>query len=379
MVRRIVVIVVVGAVAVFGWRWWKARQAAALPAGIVSGNGRIESIQVDITAKYPGRLVQLLVREGDLVRPGQVVARIDTLEIESQLARAKAQVAEAEETVAKSRSDILQSESNAKLAEQMLIRGQALFSKRTISREEWDQLKADRDAKKAAVESEKARLRAELHSVEAALSEAHRFEVQIADSTLRSPVQGRVLYRLAEVGEVLAAGGKAMTLINLGEIYMEIFLPSRVAALVNIGDDSRIVIDALPQYAARARVSFVSPETQFTPKQVETQSERDKLMFRVKLEIPQELILPYIEKVKTGVRGVGYIRIDDSVAWPPALEHRFPKPDVVHTSGETPDSKALPEADETPKPDEAPKSGETPKSGEAAKAINNDSRPGSAP
>lgn len=333
IVGRLALAGLVAAVAFLGWQAWKARQTPPLPAGIVSGNGRIESIQVDITAKYPGRLVQLLAQEGDLVKPGQVLARMDTLEIEAQLARAKAQVAEAEDAVATSRSDIIQRESNLKLAEQKYARGQALYNKRTISREEWEQLRAERDANKAAVDSENARLRGAMHSVEAALAEVNRFQVQIADSTLKSPVQGRVLYRLAEEGEVLAAGGKALTLINLGDIYMEIFLPSRVAALINIGSDARIVLDAMPQYAGRARVSFVSPETQFTPKQVETPSERDKLMFRVKLHVPTELILPYIEKVKTGVRGVGYVRLDDSIPWPPSLDHRFPTPSELDKSG----------------------------------------------
>jgi HlyD family secretion protein len=172
----------------------------------------------------------------------------------------------------------------------------------------------------------KAQLRAAVQAIEAATSEVSRIQVQIDDSTLRSPVRGRVLYRLAEEGEVLAAGGKALTLVNLGDVYMEIYLPSQEAARVGIGDDARIVIDAAPQYAARALVSFVSPEAQFTPKQVETRSERDKLMFRVKLQIPPELLLPYIDKVKTGVRGVGYVRVDESVPWPAALERRFPKP-----------------------------------------------------
>lgn len=361
IVGRIALVGLVAAVVLGGWQWWKARQTPPLPAGIVSGNGRIESIQVDITAKYPGRLVQLLAREGDLVKPGQVLARMDTLEIEAQLARAKAQVAEAEDSVATAQSDIQQRESNLKLAEQKYVRGQALINKRTISREEWDQLRAERDASKAAVDSEKARLRAAMHNVEAALAEVNRFQVQIADSTLKSPVQGRVLYRLAEEGEVLAAGGKALTLINLGDIYMEIFLPSRVAALVNIGADARIVLDAMPQYAGRARVSFVSPETQFTPKQVETPSERDKLMFRVKLHVPSELILPYIEKVKTGVRGVGYVRLDDSVPWPAALDRRFPKP----TDLDKPSVAPQPKAGDESKPGETSQPGDAPSPGPA--------------
>jgi len=326
VIRRVALIgLVVLAVALVG-RWWKARNASALPEGIVSGNGRIESIQVDVTAKYPARIKEMLVREGDLVQPGQVLVRMDVLELESQLAKAKAQVAEAEESAAKTRSDIVRAESNYKFAEQKFTRGQNLYNRQMIAREEWEQLASQRDAEKAAVASVKAQLRAAVQAIEAATSEVSRIQVQIDDSTLRSPVRGRVLYRLAEEGEVLAAGGKALTLVNLGDVYMEIYLPSQEATRVGIGDDARIVIDAAPQYAARALVSFVSPEAQFTPKQVETRSERDKLMFRVKLQIPPELLLPYIDKVKTGVRGVGYVRVDESVPWPAALERRFPKP-----------------------------------------------------
>ena len=93
----------------------------------------------------------------------------------------------------------------------------------------------------------------------------------------------------------------------------------------------RQVLDVAPEYAARARVSFVAPEAQFTPKQVETRSERDKLMFRVKLSVPPERILPVIERIKTGIRGVGYVRLDDSAAWPGRLDRPFPEPPPVPT------------------------------------------------
>src|SRR5262249_27291789 len=93
-----------------------------------------------------------------------------------------------------------------------------------------------------------------------------------------------------------------------------------------IGADARIVFDIAPEYAARAKVSFVAPEAQFTPKQVETRSERDKLMFRVKLSVPPERILPYIERIKTGIRGVGYVRLDDAATWPERFERPFPTP-----------------------------------------------------
>jgi HlyD family secretion protein len=133
---------------------------------------------------------------------------------------------------------------------------------------------------------------------------------------------GRVLYRLARPGEVLAAGGTALTLVDLSNVYMEVFLPSRQAARLPIGAEGRIVPDGA-DFAIPATVSFVSPEAQFTPKQVETRSERDKLMFRVKVQIPPERVIRHIELVKTGIRGVAYVRLDDSIAWPAALERRF--------------------------------------------------------
>jgi HlyD family secretion protein len=143
--------------------------------------------------------------------------------------------------------------------------------------------------------------------------------------TLRSTVEGRVLYRLAEEGEVLGNGGKVLTLVNLGDVYMEIYLPAQDAVKAKIGADARIVFDIAPEYAAPAKVTFVAPEAQFTPKQVETRSERDKLMFRIKLSVPPERVLPYIERVKTGIRGVGYVRLDDAVAWPERLDRQLPR------------------------------------------------------
>ncbi len=67
-------------------------------------------------------------------------------------------------------------------------------------------------------------------------------------------------------------------------------------------------------------MSFVSPEAQFTPKQVETKSEREKLMFRVSIQLPKEIVAQYLERIKTGIRGVGYVKVDDSAVWPERLQ-----------------------------------------------------------
>ena len=324
-VRRAIFLLIVAAVAAFGWHWWRQQQTGALPAGIVSGNGRIESIQVDVAPKYPGRVKEILVKEGDLVEPDQVLVQMDTAELETDLARAVAKFNEAKASMASVEADVKRREGELNLANQQMERAKMLIAKKTISREEYDQTVTKQSTADAALKATNAQLRSAKQNVEVARAEGRHVQTEIDDSTLKSPVKGRVLYRLAEEREVLAAGGKALTLVNLGEIYMEIFLPAGDAARVTLGDDARITLDARPGYAAAANVSFVSPEAQFTPKQVETRSERDKLMFRIKLRVPPEVIRPYLERVKTGVRGVGYVRIDKAVPWPDSLEQRLPE------------------------------------------------------
>uniref|UniRef100_UPI000AA1736C HlyD family secretion protein n=1 Tax=Desulfosarcina cetonica TaxID=90730 RepID=UPI000AA1736C len=130
---------------------------------------------------------------------------------------------------------------------------------------------------------------AAIDAVKARIDEIQSF---IDDSTLTAPVDGRVLYRLAEPGEVLGAGGRVLTLLDVSDVTMTIFLPTDQAGRVDLGSDARIVLDALPDVVIPARVSFVAPKAQFTPKDVETRTEREKLMFRVKVRIDPELLRP---------------------------------------------------------------------------------------
>jgi HlyD family secretion protein len=314
----------VGAASAAAWRWWKLSQTSALPTGIVSGNGRIESVQVDVAAKYGGRIKEILAREGDLVEEGQVLVKMDTSELEAELAKDKAKHAESEQAAAEVKTEITKDESQLKLADLEFQRSKSLFEKKFVAREEYDRYRTRLDTAKSSLDGTKAKLNTANQSINAAAAQVKRTEATLADTILKSPVKGRVLYRLAEPAEVVPLGGKILTLINLSDVYMEMYLPAQEAARVRIGADARIVLDARPEYAAQAKVSYVSPEAQFTPKQVETRSERDKLMFRIKLQVPPELVLPYIERIKTGVRGMGYVRLDDTVVWPEFLERRFP-------------------------------------------------------
>ena len=322
MSKKYLLWIVVAAVAVggyFGYQHWRDMQSS-LPKGIASGNGRIEAKLVDIAAKEALRVKEILVDEGDLVKPGQVVVRMDTVTLDAQLAEAKLNVVVKQQEEAVSKATIAKREAEIDLAKTEVKRSTALVAERAGSQRELDVHRMALRSTTAGLQEEQAKLRTTEQEVKVAAASAATIQTRIDDATLKSPVTGRVLYRLAEVGEVLSAGGKALTLTNLNDVYMEIFLPSEQAARIKDGAEARLTFDALPGVAVAGYVSFVSPEAQFTPKQVETKSEREKLMFRVKIRVPEKTVEAAIDRVKTGVRGVGYVKLDDSVEWPDFLK-----------------------------------------------------------
>lgn len=161
-------------------------------------------------------------------------------------------------------------------------------------------------------------------AVQASKATIARVQVDIKDSTLTSPRDGRVQFRVTEPGEVLGPGGKVLNLVDLGDVYMTFFMPETAAGRVALGSDARIVLDAAPQYVIPAKVSFVASVAQFTPKTVETATERQKLMFRVKAQIDRELLRRHITYVKTGLPGVAWVKLDPQAKWPPELTANVP-------------------------------------------------------
>ena len=335
----ILVVVVVAAGAFLGWKYLQARKYA-LPNGIASGNGRIEAKLVDATAKEPLRVKDILVDEGDLVQPGQVLVHLDTVTLDAQLASAKAQVASAQEQLAVVNAAIEKSKSQVTLAKIEVDRAEKLLAENASSQREVDVRRTTVETTTASLAEDRARLNTAQQQVAVAEANVAAVQSRIDDATLVSPVLGRVLYRLAEPGEVLGPGGKALTLVNLDDVYMEIYLPAGEAAPLKVGGEARLTVDNQPGRSAPAFVSFVSPEAQFTPKQVETKSEREKLMFRVKLQVPRALVKNYIESIKTGVRGMGYVKVNPGVAWPEWLEKGLVTAPTTDASPATPPAAA---------------------------------------
>jgi HlyD family secretion protein len=265
-----------------------------------------------------------------------VVVLLDTVTLDAQLAEAEARVVAAREQLAVVNAAIAKRKAEIALAEIEVERVNRMLKENASSQREYDVRKMTVATTKSALAEEVARLDAAKQQVVVAQANVQTVQTRIKDATLVSPVLGRVLYRLAEPGEVLGAGGKALTIVNLEDVYMEIFLPSEQAGALKIGSEGRIVLDTQPDRSAVGFVTFVSPEAQFTPKEVETRSERDKLMFRVKLQVPKELVGQYIESIKTGVRGMGYVKYTDTAAWPAKLQNNVLTVNKAASGGVTP-------------------------------------------
>ena len=326
MSRKISIALVLAVLAAFlGYAAWRVLLAPSdlPPEGFARGNGRIEADLVDVSTRLAGRVSEIAVREGDLVQAGDVLAVMDTTELAAQKMRAEAAVASAEAAVTVAQAGIAQAEASLALSQSKLARAETLGERGVVTGEDLDISRTQAQLDEAGLTAARATVLAKERAVDAETAALHEIEARIADSTLYASQAGRVLYRLAQPGEVLGGGGKVLTMVSLGDIYMEFFLPASAAPRVRLGDEARIVVDVMPDVAVPATVSFVAPQAQFTPKQVETVAERESLMFRIRVRIPQELVAGHLAQVKTGVRGVAWVRLvgsDGTVPdWPDGL------------------------------------------------------------
>lgn len=300
--------------------------APSLPESIASGNGRIEATLVDIETKLPGRLEAIKVREGDMVKKGELLATIDTQELDAKYKQAKAQIRQAEQQRKLALTVVKQRESELALARKDLERSKTLYINKNIPLVQLQQNETKLEVAQAGLEAARAQVVSADAAIDAAKAQAETIRANLDDSRLYAPIDGRVLYRLREPGEIIGGGGKVLTLLDLTDVYMTIFLPTAQAGLVDVGSEARIILDARPDVAIPARVTFVSPQAQFTPKEIETQSEREKLMFRIKVRIDEALLRRYPKRVKVGLPGIAYVRMDAQTPWPERLS-RLPEDD----------------------------------------------------
>ncbi|MCH8178348.1 MAG: HlyD family efflux transporter periplasmic adaptor subunit [Proteobacteria bacterium] len=308
-----------------GLAYWLHVRDRGLPEGLARGNGRMEVERIEVAAKYPGRIVELPVHEGDLVRAGDLIARQDSTELLAQRDAVAAARDRAGQAMQRAQAETEVRRVQARLAQLELDHASKLKQDALVSGAEVERRTAQRDGEQAGVKVATAAIGEAGAARSEAEAQIRRLNVAIDDMSLRAPVDGRIEYRVVEPGSVIPSGGRVVTLLNLSDAYMTIFLPTSVAGRLQVGDEARIVLDAAPQYVVPAHVSFVAAEAQFTPKYVETEAERDKLVYRVKLQVPREVAQRYSRYVKAGLTGYGHVRTDARTPWPASLQVRLPE------------------------------------------------------
>lgn len=322
-IRVFLVIIVLVVLGVGGWLYLQSR-VGDLPDGFAQANGRIEAERVDVALRFAGRVAEVLVDEGQIVGAGDIIARIDSVELEARIRAAQAATRQARQELVQAQAVVAQREGELTFAEAELNRTETLVDRGFATGETLDQRRSLLITAVAALNTAHAQVGLAEASIEASEANVAALNANLADYTLIAPRDGRVQYRMAEPGEILAAGGRVVSLLDLTDVYMDIYLPTDDAGQLRLRDDARIILDAAPEFVIPATIVFVASEAQFTPRYVETESERERLMFRIKLQIPADLLIQYQDVVMTGVPGVGIVRIDEQVEWPEALAVSLP-------------------------------------------------------
>jgi HlyD family secretion protein len=260
-----------------------------------------------------------------MVKAGQTVALMDVQDLEAQLGKAQATVVQTQKALDEARANVEQQKAQVLFARQELDRARTLVKNDFMSKEMLDQRQQQMNGATATYAALTAHVGQAEQALDAAKHDVQLLQINIADNRLVTPVDGRVQYKISNVGEVLPAGGKVFTMLDTSYVYMDVYLPTEEAGRITLGTDALITLDAMPHLALPAKVTFLATEAQFTPKAVETKTERDKFMFRVKVRVDQNLLRAHADAVRTGLPGTAYIRFSPAVTWPSWLQANIAK------------------------------------------------------
>ncbi len=293
--KKFLVLVIIAAIAGGAYYYTQQGKSTSLN-GIASVNGRLELERLDVATLYSGRVEEVFVKEGDNVTKDQELVRLSSTTSQSKVDAAQAQIAYQEQQVALAQIDL---DNALKLRRGNLVA-------------------------QTEVDNKQAKLNAALAAVEQAKAQEREVASQNVDMMVKSPINGRVEYKIAEPGNVLGVGGKVMSILDLSDVYMNVFLPSYQSNFVRIGDEARIKVDGT-DYVFPATITYVAADAQFTPKSVETEEERSKLVFKVKLQVPVDVAAKYASLLKGGMTAMGYVKYDAQSSWADSLSVKLPE------------------------------------------------------
>ncbi|MDD0823671.1 HlyD family efflux transporter periplasmic adaptor subunit [Mannheimia sp. AT1] len=346
LIATLIVFLVAG---VYLWKQIQSERSDFV--GITSVNGRLELERLDIATLYAGRIEEMYVKEGQNVEKNEPLVRLSSTQSQSQVEAteaqivaaqaqvesAKAQKLRAEEAVSRANAEMNAQQQQVAVAKLELDNARKLRRDNLISASELERRQANYKAAQSAVEAAKAakteaqvavnQAQATISQAQANVNQAQAQSKQASsqndDMLIKAPIAGRVEYKIADVGSVVGAGSKVISLLDPKDVYLNVFLPAHQSNSLKIGDEARIKIDGMDNVFP-AHISYVASSAQFTPKSVETAEERTKLMFKVKLQVPEDVALNYAGLFKGGMTAIGYVKYDNTVDWPESLSVKLP-------------------------------------------------------
>ena len=281
---------------------------------LVYGSGRIEADEVRIAPEVAGRLLENVAREGETVESGQILARVDGSDYELKTNQAEAQRKATRYSASQIDAQIRLAEHHAGIARADLARYEILRRKGWAT---LPQLDVRRNAYETAIDQASA-LRQQRAQAVAQTEVANRSlalaRQQLGRTIIRAPLSGRVLERLAEPGEVVAAGQPITVLADLRGVRLKIFISEEDIGRLRLGAPARIRVDAFPDRSFDARVARIDAQAQFTPRDVHMKNERVRTVYGVTLEAsnPDGLLKP-------GMPADAWILWDAARGWPARL------------------------------------------------------------
>ncbi len=332
MKKPLIIAVILAVLALAALGWWLSWNDRKDLGNTLRLSGHLEATETDLAFKVPGKVVVIRFEEGQQVRSGDLVAELEAQDLRQEVAVAEGRLAAAQANLAKLRSglrrqEVREAQAAAAQAQADFVdkerdyrRMQNLYERRVVAasvrdraeaaylmaKEAWQRAQEKFDLAKEGYRGEDiAAAGAEVKQAQAALELAR---TRLGYGTLISPVNGVVLKRPAEPGEVLAVGSTVVTLGDLDNIWFEGFIPETELARVRYGQRAEITTDTYPGKKYPAWVSYIAAKAEFTPKSVETFKERVSLVYRTKIRADNPT-----HELKPGMPAEAVIFLDEVV------------------------------------------------------------------
>jgi len=235
-------------------------------------SGTIEAYEVQVTSKVAAQVTAVRCEEGQAVKTGDTLLVLDDSDYRNAALAAQAQFQAAQ-------ANLSAMQSRASLADSSLARLRRLFAAGNLTRQEMDKTESDAKAANDA-------LTAARTAVDAARAQADVAQARLNDCTVTAPVSGTVATVAFRIGETVLAGSVPVTIIDLNQIWLDVYLAERLLGRVRLGDSCRVRVDAYPNRDLHGAVSFIADKAEFTPKDIQTKEERINQVYRLKITLP---------------------------------------------------------------------------------------------